>query len=111
MSAIKKTAELKIDLPFEAIARLCREYDVQELAVFGSALRNDFRAESDLDFLVVVKNDDYGPWASKLTELEQSLTQLLGRKADLVSRRAVEQSENYIRRRHILESARTIYVA
>ena len=100
-----------IALPLEAIAELCRKYDVEELALFGSALRDDFTPESDVDFLVVFKNNDYGPWMSKLTGLEEDLAALLGRPVDVVSRRGVEQSENYIRRRHILESARTLYVA
>jgi hypothetical protein len=43
--------------------------------------------------------------------MEEELSQLLGRKADLVSRRAVERSRNYIRRRAILESAQVIYAA
>jgi hypothetical protein len=81
------------------------------LAVFGSALRDDFRRDSDVDFLVVFENDDYGPWLSKLTDLEEELSRLLGRKVDLVSKRGVEQSENYIRRKHILESAEVVYVA
>ena len=36
---------------------------------------------------------------------------MLGRKVDLVERGAIEQSENYIRRKHILNSAQTVYVA
>lgn len=103
---------LSIDLPYEAIAHLCRRHDVQELSIFGSALRDEFGPQSDLDFLVVFKNnDDAGPWMSKYTELEEALSRLLGRRVDLVGKRGVEQSENYIRRRHILNSAQVIYVA
>jgi len=100
-----------LDLSTGAIADLCRKYGVEELAIFGSVLRDDFQADSDLDFLVVFEDDDYGPWMGKLTELEEDLSGLLGRKVDLVSKRAIEQSENYIRRRHILDSAKVIYVA
>jgi hypothetical protein len=42
---------------------------------------------------------------------EQELSEIFGRPADLVERQCVERSENWIRRRHILESARMIYVA
>lgn len=100
-----------LDLPVESVAEICRRYDVQELSVFGSVLRDDFRAESDMDFLVVFRNGDAGPWLSKFTDMEHNLSELLGRKVDLVDKRGVERSENYIRRRHILDSARTIYVA
>jgi uncharacterized protein len=105
------TAGLRIELPLEAIEALCRKHGVAELSVFGSVLRNDFGPESDVDFLVRFKNDDAGPWMGKFIDLEQELSALLGRKVDVVDRGGVEQSENYLRRRHILSSARAIYVA
>ncbi|MFH0981152.1 MAG: nucleotidyltransferase domain-containing protein, partial [Planctomycetota bacterium] len=43
------------ELPIEAIAELCRKYQVEELSVFGSVLRGDFRPNSDVDFLVTFK--------------------------------------------------------
>ncbi len=98
-----------ITLPADQIADLCREFDVLELAVFGSFLREDFGPESDIDFLVVFKNDDLGPWMGKLQRLETRLSALLGREVDAVSKRAVEASENWIRRNHILGTAQVIY--
>ena len=100
-----------ISLPMDEVREICRRYDVAELSIFGSVLRADFRPDSDVDFLVVFQNDDYGPWASKLMDMERDLSGLLGRKVDLVSRRAVEKSENYIRRRQILTSREVVYVA
>ncbi len=99
-----------ISLPMDRVREICRRYDVAELSIFGSVLRDDFRPDSDVDFLVVFQNDDYGPWASKLMDMERDLSRLLGRKVDLVSRRAVEKSENYIRRRQILTSREMVYV-
>lgn len=104
-------AELRLRLPLEKIAELCRKYQVQELAVFGSALRDDFRPDSDIDFLVTFKNNDAGPWASKFEDLKHDLSLLVGREVDVASRLSVESTENYLRRRHILNSAQTIYVA
>ncbi|HYM60379.1 MAG TPA: nucleotidyltransferase domain-containing protein [Thermoanaerobaculia bacterium] len=103
--------ETKVSLPYEEIAKLCREYDVSELCVFGSVLRDDFTFESDIDFLVTFRTRDLGPWAGKLEELREKLSQLIGREVDLVEKRAVEAGANYIRRRHILTSARPFYVA
>jgi predicted nucleotidyltransferase len=100
-----------ISFPLERIADLCQKYDVQELSLFGSVLRDDFRPDSDVDFLVRFRNDDAGPWAGKLTDLERDLSQLLERAVDVVTWPAVEQSENYLRRREILSTAKTIYVA
>jgi uncharacterized protein len=102
---------LKIDLPLDTIESLCRKYGVEELSVFGSVLRDDFRPDSDVDFLVRFKNNDAGPWMSKFSDMEHELSQLLGRKVDVVDRGGIEQSENYLRRRHVLDSAKVIYVA
>jgi uncharacterized protein len=98
-----------ITLPADQIANLCRELDVLELSIFGSFLRDDFGPESDIDFLVVFKNDDLGPWMGKLQRLETRLSALLGREVDAVSKRDVEASENWIRRNHILGTAQVIY--
>jgi predicted nucleotidyltransferase len=100
-----------LDLPIPAIAELCRMFQVRELAVFGSYLRDDFSPESDLDFLVLFENDDAGEWGEKFDLLQSDLARLLGREVDVVDKRAVEQSQNTIRREHILDTAQTIYVA
>jgi predicted nucleotidyltransferase len=98
-----------ITLPLDRIAELCREYDVAELSVFGSLLREDFGPESDIDFLVVFQGDDYGPWMGKLQRLEEKLGSLLGRVTELVPKESVVRSENWIRRNHILGTAQVIY--
>ena len=64
-----------------------------------------------MDFLVVFRNNDAGPWACKFGELEEDLSRLLGRRVDVVDKHAVEQDLNWVRRRHILDAAVTIYVA
>jgi predicted nucleotidyltransferase len=50
---------LQIDLPREAIADFCRRWLIKELAIFGSALREDFQPDSDVDVLV-----EFAPEAS-----------------------------------------------
>src|SRR5262245_5894263 len=88
MSTLIQPASIKVDLPLKAIAGLCRKYDVEELSIFGSALRNDFRDDSDVDFLARFRNNDLGPWLSKLTDFESELSGILGRKVDVASRPA-----------------------
>ena len=100
-----------LGLPLNAIVDLCRKYHVEELAVFGSVLRDDFRPDSDVDFLVRFVEDDYGPWMGNLTDLERELSDLLRHPVDLVDRAGIEQSRNWIRRQAILESAQVIYGA
>jgi hypothetical protein len=99
----------KVNLPMGPIAELCRRYGVEELSVFGSVLRDDFRPVSDVDFLVVFRNNDAGPWMSKFTELEEELAAVLGHKVDLVDKLGIQQSRNWIRRDAILNSAKVIY--
>jgi len=78
--------------------------------LFGSALREEFGPGSDIDVLVEFKQE-HRPGFMELVEMQEELTQIFGQKVDLVERQAVEKSENYIRRRHILESVESIYVA
>jgi hypothetical protein len=102
-----------IDAKREEIAALCRRYGVRRLEVFGSAARGaDFDPTlSDADFLVEFDpQSEHRPLAEFL-DLRESLADLLGRPVDLVERQAMEQSRNYIRRRHILGEAEPVYVA
>jgi predicted nucleotidyltransferase len=95
----------------EALAALCRRYGVKRLEVFGSAARGpDFDPDkSDFDFLVEFEPRG-GPSArDQFFALAEALEQLLGRPVDLVERKAVEASRNYIRRRAILRHAETVY--
>jgi predicted nucleotidyltransferase len=95
--------------PAERIAELCRKWKVEELAVFGSALRGGFGPGSDLDLLVRFAPD--AEWTLlDHSRMERELEALLGRKVDLVTRAAIEESPNWVVRNEILRSARTAYV-
>lgn len=100
-----------IPLPEAEIAAICRRHGVRELAVFGSVLTEDFRPDSDVDFLVTFQPEVSKPWMAEFTELADDLAELLGHPVDVVSRRGVEQGRNWLRKKIILESARTIYDA
>ena len=76
-----KTNHIKIDLPKEKIADFCRRHHVRKLAVFGSALREDFRPDSDLDVLVEFE-PGHTPGLA-FFGMEQELSELLGQKVDL----------------------------
>jgi predicted nucleotidyltransferase len=94
----------------EKIAEFCCRWKITEFALFGSVLCDDFRPDSDIDVLVT-----YAPDASwrfyDLVSMREELEAMFGRPVDLVEKRLVECSENYIRRRHILNHMETIYVA
>jgi predicted nucleotidyltransferase len=94
----------------DKIAEFCRRWKITEFALFGSVLRDDFRPDSDIDVLV-----SFAPDASwrfyDLVSMKDELEAMFGRPVDLVEKRLVERSENYIRRKHILNHMETIYVA
>lgn len=94
----------------EAIQAFCRRWNVGELCLFGSVLRDDFSPESDIDVLVKFEGD-HTPGLMGIIRMEQEMADMFGHRVDLVTRNAVEKSRNYIRRKAILESARVLYAA
>ena len=101
---------LSIDLSEEQIAAFCRRWHIIELALFGSVLRDDFGRDSDVDVLVAFAPE--ADWSLlDHVRMEQGLVELLGRKVDLFSKRAVERSHNRLRRREILNTAEVVYAA
>ena len=108
MAVLDPTAAARVRLPNEQIAVFCDRWNVVEIALFGSVLRDDFGPDSDIDVLVRFRPGQY-PSLFGLSEMESDLAEMVGRRVDLVEREGVEQSPNYIRRRAILDSARTIY--
>jgi predicted nucleotidyltransferase len=93
-------------LPAERIAEVCRRYQVHELAVFGSAAREDLRPDSDIDLLV-----EFEPEARiglfKFAELSGQVEGLLGRKVDLVTKPGLKP---WIRP-HVLRDLQIVYAA
>jgi hypothetical protein len=107
---MKDMMKVRIEIPSEQIADFCRRWKITEFGLFGSVLRDDFQADSDVDVLVSFAPDSR--WSLfDLVEMQAELSKLLSREVDLVEREAVVKSPNYIRRRNILQSARVIYAA
>lgn len=97
-----------IEIDRERIADFCRRWRIAELALFGSVLREDFDQDSDVDVLV-----RFHPEAEHtlfdLVRMQEELKRIVGREVDLVSRRGIEASRNYLRKRAILSTAEVIY--
>jgi predicted nucleotidyltransferase len=100
------------DLRFaeQAVADFCRRHRIRELSLFGSATRDDFGPESDVDVLVDFA-PDAKPTLGEIVTMGEELSALFGRPVDLVDRVSVERSRNYIRRKHILRDVQPVYVA
>lgn len=101
---------LAIPIPSAEIEAFCRRWRVQELDVFGSVLREDFGPESDVDVLVTFA-PHARPSLFDLVTMQDELEAILGRKVDLLERKAVEANHNWIRREAILHTAQPIYRA
>ncbi|GAB4353613.1 MAG: nucleotidyltransferase family protein [Candidatus Abyssubacteria bacterium] len=98
-----------IDVPYKKIEAFCRKWKVSELSLFGSVLRKDFDPASDVDVLVSFL-PGAKPSLFDRVRMEEELSELFGRQVDLVQKSTIERSENYIRRRYILDSRKVIYV-
>jgi predicted nucleotidyltransferase len=100
---------MNIEISKDKIADFCRRWKIVEFSLFGSVLRQDFRSDSDVD--VLVKFSAAAEWSLlDHIAMEEELSAMFGRKVDMVSRSAIERSENYIRRQAILETAQPYYV-
>ena len=99
-----------LELPKKQIIAFYKKWNISELALFGSILRDDFNTESDIDFLVTfTPESDWRLLDHVMMEME--LGKIIGRKVDLVTKRSIERSENPIRKKAILESAKVFYAA
>lgn len=99
-----------MEYPIAQITEFCQRWQITEFALFGSVLREDFRPDSDIDVLVTFAPEAHHTLFD-LVHMENELKAIFQREVDLVSRRGVEQSRNYLRRNEILSSAQVIYAA
>jgi len=97
----------KAQLDSDILAEFCRRWRIRELSIFGSALRDDFGPESDLDFLV-----SFEPGTpldiDRLLDMKEELEARCGRPVDLVEKEALR---NPWRKHEILKTREVIYAA
>lgn len=74
-----------INVDDDALTALCARHGIRQLALYGSALRDELRADSDIDLLVDFLPDRL-PGLLGIAAIELELTQLLGRDVDLKTR-------------------------
>lgn len=105
---IANPPNLRISLPMEKIVAFCRRWRIARLEVFGSALRDDFRSDSDVDLVAT-----YAPQARwsllDRVRMKLELEALLGRQVDLLNRRALEKGRRPLRAAAILAEAKPLY--
>jgi len=95
-----------IEIPVEPLSDFCRHHRIRRLCLFGSALRDDFGPNSDIDLLV-----EFDPEAEvgflALARMQRELEALLGRPVDLVPRAGLKPAI----REEILKSERLLYAS
>ena len=105
----QEAAAPRLVIAHDRIAAFCRRHHIRRLSLFGSALRDDFTPESDVDLLVEFE-EGRTPGLGFFT-LHEELAEIFGRPVDLLTRRSVETSPNPIFREEALSRVETIYEA
>ena len=98
---------LAIEIDKDRVIEFCQKWMIAEFSIFGSALRDDFHPDSDVDILITFLNDaDWSlyDWVDMIDELKI----IFGRKVDLLSSRGLR---NPFRKREILKTRKVIYAA
>lgn len=98
---------LAIPITLEKIEDFCQRWKVKEFYLFGSVLRDDFNEQSDID--VMVQFFPNHGWGLKIVTMNDELEQIFQREVDLIFKDAIEKSENWIRKKDILSTAKLIY--
>ncbi len=94
----------------QQIEAFCKAWNIKELLVFGSITTDHFRPDSDIDIVV-----DFLPGTHRtliqLARMEEELEKIFGRRIDLIPKKAVVESRNFIRKKNILASMERVYGA
>ncbi len=99
------------NMDYEKLKALCVRFRVKELLIFGSAVGGDVGPDSDVDLLVDFE-PDATPSLFDMVELREELKGLFGgREIDLVSKDALLNHHNPIRKKGILRKTEMLYAA
>ncbi|HEY0512477.1 MAG TPA: nucleotidyltransferase family protein [Thermoanaerobaculia bacterium] len=99
--------QARVPLPLDLIEHFCRKWRIEEMALFGSVLRDDFSPESDVDVLVTFfPKAQLSLW--DFVEMKEELQEILHRPVDLVSKGGLR---NPFRRHEILNTRQIVYAA
>ena len=96
---------LPILIPKDQLTGFCQQHHIRRLSLFGSVLRDDFTDQSDVDFLVEFEPGK-PPGYLRLSGMENQLSDLIGRKADL---RTANELSRYFRQ-EVIDLAVVQYV-
>jgi uncharacterized protein len=96
-----------VKVPTNELSALCQQWHIDQLSLFGSVLRDDFTADSDIDILVEFE-PGFTPGFLKLYQIQEQLSNLFEhRSIDLVTLKSL----NHRIRDRVLATAEVCYVA
>lgn len=100
--------EKRLQVSASEITRFCQKWQIEELALFGSVLSDRFNAKSDIDILLGFQpNSRQG--LLTLARIKHELEALFNREVDIAIKQAIVNSDNWVRRQEILQTAKIIY--
>jgi len=100
-------AKSPFEISSEVVESFCRKWRIEELALFGSILREDFMPDSDIDVLATFAPD--ADWSVlDHARMSEELSTLVGREVDVVESNGLR---NPFRRREILATRKVIYAS
>ncbi len=100
--------QARLGLSSHKLVTFCQHWGITKMALFGSILRDDFRADSDIDLLLTFA-PDVRQGLLTLAKIKHDLESRLNRPVDVVPEASVRMSENRIRQQEILSTAQIIY--
>ncbi len=104
LTNLDRKIQQRLKLSPVEIAAFCQQWQIVEMSLFGSALGDEFRVDSDIDLLI-----SFAPNARQglltLAKIKHDLEMRLGTHIDLVPKQSVENSDNWLRRDEILQTA------
>lgn len=93
----------KLPITEEQLAEFCLRRHILRMSVFGSVLRDDFRPDSDVDFLVEFEAGHHPGW--DIVDVCDELEHLVGREVDVVNPKYLKERL----RKYVLEEAQLVY--
>ena len=101
----------RLELSQDELVGYCQRWRVKELSLIGLSPPDEIGADDPVEFLVRFEPDVMRRYADAVA-MERELAGLVGRDVELVDyRSAVDWSDNYTRRKAVLESAQVIVAA
>lgn len=96
------------EIPSDIKTTIIPQFHISSLWIFGSAIREDYSEESDIDLIVEFK-PDARITLLKLAALQTSLENSFGRKVDIITRKAIDDFMNPFLKQEILSTMVRIY--